>query len=169
VSFGCGNLKIIDQSSPTGIQKEGKLALNDSDLGSVLEYYRHLYSSNEEELNQAYAQAQQKFSEHNQAVDRIRLILLLSLPHVSFKDYDRSLALIQDYLSGSNSQDSALKDFLFFLSSFVQELKTQQQQYQDLDQRLKEEKKQKEVLQQKLEELKAIEKTLQERENKKSP
>jgi hypothetical protein len=97
------------------------------------------------------------------------LALLLSLPRAPFKDYDRSLSLINEYLNDPASQDSKLKDFLFILSSFVQELKNQDERYQKLDQKLKEEKKQRDVLEQKLEELKTIEKNLLERDKKSTP
>ncbi len=169
MSFGCGSLKMMSQASPAGSQKEESLVLKDSDIKSVLEYYRHLYSLSEEELNREYSQAQQTLSESNKPIDRVRLVLLLSLPRASFKDYDRSLSLVNDYLNDPASQDSKLKDFLFILSSFIQELKNQDERYQKLDQKLKEEKKQKDVLEQKLEELKTIEKNLLERDKKNRP
>ncbi len=169
MSFGCGGLKTIGQVSSTWIQKEESLTLKDSDMESVLEYYRHLYSFSGEELDKEYSRAQQILAESNQPINRIRLALLLSFPPAPFKDYDRSLTLLNDYLNDPVNQDSKLKDFLFFLSSSIQELKNQDERYQKLDQKLKEEKKQREVLQQKLEELKTIEKTLQERDNKNSP
>jgi DNA repair ATPase RecN len=169
LSFGCGNLKVMHQASPAEIQREESLVLKDSDIKSVLEYYRHLYSLNEEELNREYSQAQQTLSESNQLIDRIRLALLLSMPRAPFKEYDRSLTLVKDYLNDPSQQDSRLKDFLSILSSFIQELKSQDERYQKLDQKLKEEKKQREALEQKLEELKTIEKNLLERDKKNKP
>jgi hypothetical protein len=169
ILFGCSSFKKISQAPPAGSQVEGSLILKDSDTESILEYYRHLHSLSEEELNREYTQAQQTLSEKKRSIDRIRLVLLLSLPHASFKDYDRSLTFLKDDLNDAGGQDSALKDFLFFLSAFIQELKNQDERYQKLEQKLKEEKKQREVLEQKLEELKAIEKNLLERDKKNSP
>jgi len=167
MSFGCQSLGNTNQALPAGIQKKESLVLKDSDLKSVLEYDRHLLSLSEEELNREYAHNQQTFSESDNSVDRLQLILLLSLPSATFKDYDRSLTLLNDYLNNSIGQDSTLNDFLFLLSFFIQELKNQDERYQKLDQMLGEEKKQRELLQQKLEELTTIEKNLQERNNNK--
>jgi hypothetical protein len=88
--------------------------------------------------------------------------LLLSLPKAPFKDYDRSLALLQDEMDDPDGRDPALRDFLFSLSSWIGEMKS-------LDQKLRDERKQREALQQKLEGLKAIEKNLLEQEKKKQP
>jgi hypothetical protein len=169
VSFGCGSLKKVGLASPAGVQKQENLELKDADFQSIAEYYRRLYSLSEEDLSREHSQAQQRLSENNQPIDRIRLALLLSLPHAAFKDYSRSLTLLNDYSNDPANQSSTLKDFLFFLSSFIQELKNQDERYQKLDQKLKEEKKLREALEQKLEELKTIEKNILERDKKGSP
>jgi hypothetical protein len=127
---------------------------------SIFDYFAYINTLSEEELSAEYAQAKDAFSQNNQPLNRLRLALLLGLPQAGFKDYDRSLDLLAEYLDDPNSQDQFFKEFSLFLSAMILKFKEQDQRARNLDVKLKEES---EVLQKKLEELKTIEKTIMER------
>ncbi|HUJ78976.1 MAG TPA: hypothetical protein VLY45_01525 [Nitrospiria bacterium] len=139
------------------------------EVASLLEYARGLEVLNEAALQEEFTRAQQAVTERHQPGDRIRLALLLGDPRAPFKDYDRSLALLDEVVADQTGQDDASRALAGFLSSMVREFKKQGDQYLKLDAKYKEEKKQRELLQQKLDELTTIEQKLLEQGTKKSP
>jgi len=140
-----------------------------SDVAALLQYARSLDTLNDQELQEEFSRAQQAETERHQPADRIRLALLLGDPRAPFKDYDRSLALLDAASADPAGQDDASRALVSLLSSMVREFKRQGEQYQKLDAKYKDEKKQRELLQQKLDELTTLEQKLLEQGTKKSP
>lgn len=167
---GCAGFEFASHRSPTAPVVGGKpAALEGSEVASLLKYAQSLDSLNEEELQQEFSRAQQVATERHQPGDRMRLALLLGFPRAPFKDYDRSLALLDEASADPAAQDAVSKAFVSLVASAVREFKRQGEQYQKLDARYKEEKKQRDLLQQKLDELTTIEQKLLEQGSKKSP
>jgi hypothetical protein len=167
--LGCSAPDFARGPVPVDTQRAAPATVEGSDTTSLLEYYLSLEALGEEELQQEFARAQQVASERHQPADRVRLAMLLGLTRAPFRNYDRSLALLDEAINDPAGRDPAAKTFLAFLSSQVREFKRQGEQYQKLDVKLKEEKKQKELLQQKLDELTTIEQKLLEQGSKKGP
>ena len=136
---------------------------------SVPSYYLRVRGLDETALQEELSRLERVVSAQQRADDRIRLVILLSLPTASFKDYDRSLALLGGLLENPAGLDAASTEEVLLLADIIGELKRRDERIQKLDLRLKAEKKQRKVLQQKLDELTTIERSLLERERQESP
>jgi hypothetical protein len=167
---GCAGLDFTGhRAHPATVEEHQPAAQESSQVADLLEYARSMDSLNDQELQQEFARAQQAVTEHRQPGDRIRLALLLGFPRAPFKDYDRSLALLDEASADPAGQNDASRVLVSFISSMVREFKRQGEQYQKLDAKYKDEKKQRELLQQKLDELTSLEQKLLEQGTKKNP
>ena len=71
-------------------------------------------------LSSEYARQEAAFAQSHSAEDRLRLVLLLSLPDTDFGNRPYALELLQAYLNESDSQPTGLMDVAVFLMTFME-------------------------------------------------
>ena len=135
-----------------------------ADAVELLGYFQRIRSMTAEELGSEYALVSQAFAKQKSDAGRLRLAMLLSLPHASFRDDARAVQLAEEVQNAKPADGAPAKQFAGVLVSVVNEQRRQEERYQKLGQKLKDEEKRGEALQQKLEALKTIEKNLINRE-----
>jgi DNA repair exonuclease SbcCD ATPase subunit len=84
------------------------------------QYFVSLRSLPVEALNQEYARQEAAFAQSHSAEDRLRLVLLLSLPNTDFGNRRYALELLQAYLDAPEPQSTGLMDVAVFLMTFME-------------------------------------------------
>ncbi len=152
------------------------------EISTILQYFRFLNALPEEALEKEHARAQKEFSENQGTVNRLRLAMLLSITSPEHQAHEKSLALFNKYLNGTEGQDPLVKDFSFLFSSFVQrvinqeqqfknqkkQIENQEQKYKKLSQKSENQESENRKLKKIIEELKSIEKNLMKRDETKT-
>ncbi|ADE15319.1 conserved hypothetical protein [Nitrosococcus halophilus Nc 4] len=100
----------------------------------LLHYYRGLRSLSEGELRQELDRAWQATAKEPTAFDRLRLILLLSLPEAPFQDLEQARGMLHDFLETENAE--GLYDLALLLQGFVVEEAQQERRYRLLQEKL---------------------------------
>ncbi len=158
---GCSNMQINtplfpDKSPPhvnDKIQLNGKIQLN-----SLMLDYAHVQNMHASELDTIFEAAQEKFLNEKKDEDRIRYILLLSLPNTSFHNRDAALTLLKEW--HDIEQYASFISFRNMLITRLEEEERINKMANDLSQQLVREKQQTEILQRKVNGIKDMEKTL---------
>lgn len=143
------------------------------DITVLMNYAQRVRTLNAEELNLEFNAVSQTFAKKKSDLNRMRLVILFSLPYATFRDDAAALNLLDEYLAASSAEDkSVLKNYAKSLFATIAEQKKQDERIQKLIQKVKDEQKRAEALQQKNEELqqkldaiKSIEKNMIERDN----
>jgi DNA repair exonuclease SbcCD ATPase subunit len=94
-----------------------------------LQYFAYLRALPPEALHREHARQDTAFTEHPSAENRLRLVLLLSLPATDFENRRYALELLQQYLQAPESSESDFVDIAALLATFVRE--TQRTQRDD--------------------------------------
>lgn len=143
------------------------------DITTLMNYAQRVRTLNAEELNQEFNAVSQAFAKKKSDLNRMRLVILFSLPYSTFRDDAAALNLLDEYLATSSVEDkSVLKSYAKSLFATITEQRKQDERIQKLIQKVKDEQKRADALQQKNEELqqkldaiKSIEKNMIERDN----
>lgn len=106
---------------------------NDTEL--LLRYYRGLRSLSKGELQQELKQAWQAAATEPTAFERLRLILLLSLPQAPFQDLDKAQKMLRDFLKAENSRE--LYDLALLVQTFLGEEALLERRYRLLQEKLR--------------------------------
>ncbi|QBQ54541.1 hypothetical protein [Nitrosococcus wardiae] len=110
------------------------LAPDPNNLELLLRYYRGLRSLSEVALRQELDRAWQATAKEPTAFDRLRLILLLSLPETPFQDLEQAREMLHDFLETENTE--GLCDLALLLQEFVMEEAQQKRHYRLLQEQL---------------------------------
>lgn len=103
----------------------------------LLQYYYGLNSLPEGEIQRELDQAWQVAAREPTRLDRLRLILLLSLPRESIQDRERARALLQDFLKAENAGNTdSLDNLALLLQGFLIEDAHQEHRYRLLREKL---------------------------------
>lgn len=94
---------------------------------------------------------------------RMQLALVSALPSSRYRDPERALALLEEYLKSPDGRDEGLRTLALLMKQLLTTQQKQEELSMQLTQKLKDEQKRSETLRQKLEELMAVEKNLNER------
>jgi DNA repair exonuclease SbcCD ATPase subunit len=84
------------------------------------QYFVSLRALPPEALNREYAEQEAAFAHSHSAEDRLRLVLLLSLPDTDFANRLYALELLQAYLNEPEPHPSGLTDVAVFLMTFME-------------------------------------------------
>jgi hypothetical protein len=105
------------------------------DVKLLLQYYHNLASLSEDELQREFDKAWQAIAKGPVAFDRLRLILLLSLPGTPFQNLDQARAMVHDFLKSENTK--GLSDLALLIQGFLMENAHQMRRYHVLKEKLK--------------------------------
>jgi hypothetical protein len=100
-----------------------------TEIERFFQYFMSLRSLPREALSREYARQEAAFAQSHSAEDRLRLVLLLSLPHTDFENRLYALELLQVYLDGPEPPLTDLMDVAVFLMTFM-ENKTYRRAYE---------------------------------------
>ncbi len=121
--------------------------------------YANVAKMDSSELEAVYEAAQEKFLNEKKDEDRIRYILLLSLPNTSFHNRDAALTLLKEW-HDIEQQHASFISFRNMLITRLEEEERINNRANRLSQQLTIEKQQTELLQNKVNGIKDMEKTL---------
>jgi len=91
-----------------------------TEIGRFFQYFVSLRSLPPEALSREYARQEAAFAQSHSAEDRLRLVLLLSLPDTDFGNHLYALELLQAYLAESEPQSTGLMEVAAFLMTFIE-------------------------------------------------
>jgi hypothetical protein len=91
-----------------------------TEIGRFFQYFVSLRSLSREALSREYARQEAAFAQSHSAEDRLRLILLLSLPDTDFGNRLYALELLQAYLNEPEPHPTGLMDVAVFLMTFME-------------------------------------------------
>ena len=89
-------------------------------IEQFFQYFVYLRSLPAEGLNQEYARQEAAFAQSHSAEDRLRLVLLLSLPNTDFGNRLYAFDLLQAYLNESEPRPTGFIDIAVFLVTFME-------------------------------------------------
>jgi DNA repair exonuclease SbcCD ATPase subunit len=91
-----------------------------TEIGRFFQYFVSLRSLSREALSREYARQEVAFAQSHSAEDRLRLVLLLSLPDTDFGNRLYALELLQAYLNEPEPHPTGLMDVAVFLMTFME-------------------------------------------------
>jgi len=91
-----------------------------TEIGRFFQYFVSLRSLSLEALSREYARQEAAFAQSHSAEDRLRLVLLLSLPNTDFGNRRYALELLQAYLDEPKPPSTGLMDGAIFLMTFME-------------------------------------------------
>ena len=91
-----------------------------TEIERFFQYFMSLRSLPREALSREYARQEAAFAQSHSAEDRLRLVLLLSLPNTDFENRLYALELLQVYLDGPEPPPTDLMDVAVFLMTFME-------------------------------------------------
>ena len=100
-----------------------------TEIERFFQYFVLLRSLSPEALSREYARQEAAFAQSHSVEDRLRLVLLLSLPDTEFGNRLYALELLQAYLNEPEPHPTGLMDVAVFLMTFM-ETKTYRSAYE---------------------------------------
>ena len=91
-----------------------------TDMERFFRYFVFLRALPLDVLSSEYARQETAFAQSHSAEDRLRLVLLLSLPDTDFGNRRYALELLQAYLNEPEPQPTGLMDVAVFLMTFME-------------------------------------------------
>jgi len=91
-----------------------------SEMERLFQYFVSLRALPREALSREYARQEAAFAQSHSAEDRLRLVLLLSLPDTDFGNRLYALELLQTYLNEPEPHPTGLMDVAVFLMTFME-------------------------------------------------
>lgn len=89
-----------------------------TEIEQFFQYFVYLRSLPTEGLSHEYARQEAAFAQSHSAKDRLRLVLLLSLPNTDFGNRLYAFELLQAYLNESEARSTGFMDVAVFFSDF---------------------------------------------------
>lgn len=96
---------------------------DETEMERFFQYFARLRALSGEALQREYAQQEVAFVHSRGTADRLRLILLLSLPDTAFENTPYALELLQEYLNEPVQSQAQFRDIAVFLLTFIQNTK----------------------------------------------
>jgi hypothetical protein len=133
--WSCAEVKPLDQfpNSEHFLLSPRQGEPSASDLELLLRYYHSLTTLSEEKLQRELTRAWQAAAIEPTGFDRLRLILLLSLPGSPIQDRDQARSMLQSFLKADTAPD--LHDLALLLQGFLLEEAHQQRRYRLLQEK----------------------------------
>ena len=91
-----------------------------TEIEQFFQYFVYLRSLPAEGLSQEYARQEAAFAQSHSAEDRLRLVLLLSLPNTDFGNRLYAFELLQAYLNEPEPRPTGFIDIAVFLVTFME-------------------------------------------------
>jgi DNA repair exonuclease SbcCD ATPase subunit len=91
-----------------------------TEIERFFQYFVSLRSLPAADLSREYARQEAAFAQSHSAEDRLRLVLLLSLPNTDFGNRLYAFELLQAYLHESESRPTGFMDIAAFLVTFME-------------------------------------------------
>ena len=91
-----------------------------TEIERFFQYFVFLRSVPREALSREYARQEAAFAQSHSAEDRLRLVLLLSLPDTDFGNRRYALELLQAYINEPEPHPTAFMDIAVFLETFME-------------------------------------------------
>jgi DNA repair exonuclease SbcCD ATPase subunit len=91
-----------------------------TEIEQFFQYFVYLRSLPTEGLSHEYARQEAAFAQSHGAEDRLRLVLLLSLPNTDFGNRLYAFELLQAYLNESEALPTGFMDVAIFLVTFME-------------------------------------------------
>jgi len=91
-----------------------------TEIERFFQYFVYLRSLPAEDLSREYARQEAAFAQSHGAEDRLRLVLLLSLPNTDFGNRLYAFELLQAYLNESEPHSTDFMDIATFLATFME-------------------------------------------------
>jgi hypothetical protein len=97
--------------------------IEETEMEQFFQYFARLRALSREALQREYAQQESAFVHSRSAADRLRLVLLLSLPDTDFANTAYALELLQEYLNEPTPSQAQFGEIAVFLCTFIQNKK----------------------------------------------
>lgn len=146
--------------APASAQSSPAATFEDSEFAALVAYGNWLRQRSSNDLKPLLADAEARANAQGQAIDRLRLALLLSLPQASFRDDVRALELIEQVIDTDRSEAA------LFAYTLRWDLQNRLNLHAQFERAITRERQQRALLKQKLDDLKAIEQQIHRRESK---
>jgi hypothetical protein len=167
------SLPLVSESPP-GIPPESVTGLNGSELvppPSLLKYYDWLQGQPRAAQKREYDVSHANFDAEPNALNRLRLALVLCLPDTPFRDYATARSLMTDYLDDAANERAENRGLALLILGFIERNAQLQRQRAVAEQQLRKEQEIRVSLEERVaqleiqvEQLKAIEDSLMETE-----
>lgn len=164
---GCSTMQASQPQNTIILPAKPTQVVVPSQLDMLMKYYELLQEKTKPELAQEFATVKKNFMHNNSDKNRIRYILLLSLPNADFRNISDALSLLMEW-----PQDSQQSQQLTSMTSFrklLTQLLTEQQHLnstvKNFSEKLKAVEAYSEKLQKRVEDIKDMEKSLIRRES----
>lgn len=93
--------------------------VDETEVERFFQYVAHIRALPREALQREYAQQESAFVHSRSAADRLRFVLLLSVPDTAFANTTYARALLQDYLNEPMQSHAQLREIAAFLLTFI--------------------------------------------------
>ena len=115
----CAIMYCMSCAVPASSMRTGEGAAA-GEMERFFQYFVSLRALPREALSHEYARQEAAFAQSHSAEDRLRLVLLLSLPDTEFGDHLRALELLQAYLNEPEPHPTGSMDIAVFLMTFME-------------------------------------------------
>jgi len=115
-AFACKGLSLSDLGLA---DVSGPVARPQSEIFTLLNYFRHLDALPPEKLEEEHRRLEGDFAKGHELLARLKLAILLGRSGTSFRDDERSLELLTKYSQDPAEEDRLLREVSFFLSYFM--------------------------------------------------
>ncbi|OJY08813.1 MAG: dihydrolipoamide acyltransferase [Nitrosospira sp. 56-18] len=129
-------------------------------MDDMMEFYESLRKLSAAELSRVYDKVKQNFVQNKSDSNRIRLVLVLIMPHTSFRDVNSALYLLNEWPRGEAKTFNHLSSFRNLLAAQLGEQQRLGNSVDELSQKLKDEQKRVETMQNQIDAIKSMEKNL---------
>ena len=127
-------------------------------MDDMMQYYESLRKLAAPDLAKLHERVKQNFAQNKSDANRMRLVLLLTLPHTSFRDIHGAVNLLNEW--PREVKPNSLQSFRNLLATFLTEQQRLSNTADEASQKLKEEQKKADLLQHQIDALKSMEKNL---------
>ena len=149
---------VIPESPPPSTPPSSGLVVT-GQMDDMMQYYESLRRLPPAELGRVHDKVKQNFGKNKSDANRMRLVLLLTLPNTSFRDINAALQLLNDWPRNTR-ETTNLQSFRNLMAGLLSDQQRLTQSVDELTQKLKEEQKRITMLQSQIEAIKSMEKTL---------
>jgi bacterioferritin (cytochrome b1) len=161
---GCSAMQASQSPNPVISPTQQIQVVVPSQLDMLMQYYKFLQEKTESELVQEFNTVKMNFMHNNSNGNRIRYILLLSLPNADFRNISDALSLLIEW--PQNEQELTSMDiFRKLLTQLLTEQQHLTSTVRNFSEKLKAAEEHSEKLQKKVDDIKDMEKSLIRRES----
>lgn len=127
-------------------------------MDDMMQYYESLRKLAPSDLAKLHERVKQNFVQNKSDANRLRLVLLLTLPQTSFRDIPQAVTLLNEW--PRDARPSNLQSFRNLLAAFLADQQRLGNNLEEASHKLKDEQKRADMLQHQIDALKSMEKNL---------